>query len=212
MAQTRRHLEQLFKSLPGIGTKQSERLVTAILEKGITFSNDMAQTLGHLHSRVRQCTRSFQYFETDDPNEQYSPIVRDATRNNTMLMILEKDTDIDHIERSGVYKGQYFVLGGLVPMLKSRTRESIHITELLQLVQEHMDQLSEIILAFSFTPEGDHTRLYVETKLTELFIDADSHPKISVLGRGLAFGSEIEYSDPATIGYAMEHRINVNVD
>jgi recombination protein RecR len=124
-------------------------------------------------------------------------------------MVIEKDTDIEHIERSGVYKGKYFVLGGLVPALKSTTKESIRIMELLEHVQTHKSVLSEIILAFAFTPEGDHTRLYIETKISNTFTHQPANIKLSVLGRGLAFGSEIEYSDPATIGYALEHRISL---
>jgi len=207
---TRQHLELLFKSLPGIGSKQSERIVTALLEKGAPFCNDMSATLGQLHGNVRLCTQSFQYFESQDPTETLSPITRDRTRNANMIMVVEKDTDIEHIEKSGAYKGRYFVLGGLVPMLKSKTRETIRITELLEHISEHQTNLQEIILAFSFTPEGDHTRLYIETKLHELLKRGTNDIRLSVLGRGLAFGSEIEYSDPATIGYALEHRIVID--
>lgn len=210
MNDTRKHLELLFKSLPGIGSKQSERLVTALLEKGPQFCNDMSQTLGRIHSRVRLCKQSYQYFESNDQNEELSPIARDKTRNDHLLMVIEKDTDIEYIEKSGAYKGRYFVLGGLVPMLKSRTRETIRISELLEYVQLNMQNLTEIILAFSFTPEGDHTRLYVETKIHEILGLNPGNTHLSVLGRGLAFGSEIEYSDPATIGYALEHRIVID--
>jgi recombination protein RecR len=209
MNDIRAHLTELMRALPGIGTKQSERFVTYLLEKGPVYAHDMAETLKQLHNSVRQCRVSYQYFETTDPTETVSPIIRDNTRDQSLLMIVEKDTDIVSLEKSHSYSGQYFVLGGLVPMLQTKTRSSIRINELLNLVQKKSAEktLSEIILGFSFTPEGDHTRLYIETKLEQLKTEKNASFSISSLGRGMAVGSEIEYSDPSTLSYALQHRM-----
>ncbi len=210
MTDVRAHLTELIRALPGIGTKQSERFVTFILERGPVYAQDMAETLRQLHNSVRQCTVSYQYFETTDPTETVSPIIRNPARDSTTLMIVEKDTDIVSIEKSHSYNGHYFVLGGLVPMLQTKTRSSIRINELLGLVQKKSREksISEIILGFSFTPEGDHTRLYIETKLEQILETNPNAFRISSLGRGMAVGSEIEYSDPSTLSYALQHRLS----
>jgi recombination protein RecR len=209
MTDIRTHLTELFRVLPGIGTKQSERFVTAVLERGPAYASDMAQTLLKLHSNVHLCRISYQYFETEDTSETLSPLVRDTMRDNTLLMIVEKDTDIASMERSKSYNGQYFVLGGLVPMLQTRTKHAIRINELLVSIESRLqnNSLSEVILGFSFTPEGDHTRLYIETKLTTLIESLGKTISLSSLGRGMAVGSEIEYSDPSTLSYALQHRM-----
>ena len=209
MQDIRAHLIELMRSLPGIGTKQSERFVTHILERGPAYAHDMAETLMRLHQSVRQCPVSYQYFETTDESERLSPIVRDKNRDDSILMIVEKDSDIVSIEKSHAYNGQYFVLGGLVPMLQTKTRSSIRIVELLNHIKDKLSKgtLSEIILGFSFTPEGDHTRLYTETKIYQILEELKVICTISALGRGMAVGSEIEYSDPSTLASALEHRL-----
>ena len=206
MHNTRGHLADILKTLPGIGSKQAERFVHTIVEKGPAFAQDFAYTLQQIHSRVKLCPVSFQYFETEDADITLSPIVRDTSRDHTILMIVEKESDIDHIEKSRVYNGQYFVLGGTIPMIHTRTRSSIRINEMQSHIEHKIsnETLSEIILGFSFTPESEHTRLYIESLLSGI---VPSSITVSMLGRGLSVGSEIEYSDPATIAHALEHRI-----
>ena len=113
-----------FMKFPGVGRRQAQRFVYFLLRKGSSHSQALANELNHLHTNVRQCSESFQFFYSDDPSETRSPIARDPSRDRAIIMIVEKDTDIDAIEKSGVYQGTYFVLGGLVSALNEKIRRA----------------------------------------------------------------------------------------
>jgi recombination protein RecR len=119
-------------------------------------------------------------------------------------MVVEKDADFEAIHRSGTYGGTYFILGGILPTLDKHPESKIRINELLALVSSESTTIREIILACAVTPESEHTASYVHNALAPL---GEAHNiKISMLGRGLSTGTELEYSDTDTLRYALEGR------
>ena len=121
------------------------------------------------------------------------------------LLVVEKDTDLETIHKSGSYKGMYFVLGGTIPVIEHAHSSRIRFNELLKKIEQSAPQgLSEIIFALSANPEGDHTRDYLIQALMPL---TQSHGiNITALGRGLSTGSELEYSDGETLKHAFKNR------
>ena len=119
-----------------------------------------------------------------------------------MLMIVEKDSDLESVKKSRVYHGKYFILGGLVPIVEKNTKSWVRIEELKEKIKKESNHLKEIILAFSLSPQGDHTDSYVREKLKD--IAEKSNIKISSLGKGLATGTELEYSDNDTLKNALK--------
>jgi len=117
-------------------------------------------------------------------------------------MIVEKDTDVDQVERSGAYKGQYFVLGGTLSLTgkKSYIREK----ELAVYLKTYGQKFTEIILALSATPDGEYTTEHLSTKLKES--TNINNASVTVLGRGLSTGSELEYADASTLTQALKNR------
>jgi recombination protein RecR len=110
------------------------------------------------------------------------------------------DADLAALERSGTYRGMYFVLGGTVS-LASENMSGLRLKQLLATIPKR-EALKEVILAFPANPEGDATAARVRDEVT-------SHApaiKITSLGRGLSTGSELEYADPETIKSAFESR------
>jgi recombination protein RecR len=190
--------------LPGIGRRQARRLVFFLLQQDSGFRKELSSMIQSVDQNMRLCQNSFQYFYSIDPNETLSPIERDGSRDTTQLMIVEKDMDLETIERSSVYKGTYFVIGGLIPVIKDDTSH-LRIEPLLQHIENRAKNgLTEIIMAFSYNPESEHTRMYLEEKLKSLI--EKYNLKVSKLGRGLSTGSELEYSDSDTLRHAMESR------
>jgi recombination protein RecR len=117
-------------------------------------------------------------------------------------MIVAKDVDLDAVEKSRVYDGLYFVLGGSIPLFDQEPEEKIRSKELLQSIESRAKSgLKEIILALSLNAEGEHTRELIESLLSptvkKLGID------MYTLGRGLSTGTELEYSDSETIKNAL---------
>jgi len=115
-------------------------------------------------------------------------------------MLVEKDQDLAAIERAGTYKGRYFVLGGVLTLTgKGAIREK----ELEATVRRRLTVgLKEIVLALSATSEGEHTADHIRLLLAP-YRDL---VKTSILGRGLATGSELEYSDAETLRAALTNR------
>ncbi len=118
-------------------------------------------------------------------------------------MIVANDSDVESMERAGAYDGQYFVLGGAVPILNKNPEEKVRLNELRKLVEASPD-LREIIIAVNANPEGEHTLNIVRAKITDVAEKIGA--KITTLGRGLSTGAEIEYTDSETIKNALRNR------
>lgn len=115
-------------------------------------------------------------------------------------MLVEKDQDLTAFERAHAYKGFYFVLGGIITL---SGKGSIREKELIRVVEERSKKgLAEIVLALSATSEGEHTA----DRVRELLQPLQGRIKITQLGRGLATGSELEYSDAQTLTSALQNR------
>ena len=121
-------------------------------------------------------------------------------------MLLEKELDMDAIEKTGSYHGLYFILGGLVPPLADKPSELIRIRELTSRTHASLEDesLKEIIFALPVTDYGDTTTEYVE-KTVKQIVGIDKI-KLTHLARGLSSGLELEYVDKNTFSSALERR------
>jgi len=118
-------------------------------------------------------------------------------------MLVEKDQDLAAIERAGTYKGRYFVLGGVLTLTgKGAIREKELLNRVEKLAKSLPAGRQEIVLALSATSEGEHTADHIRLLLAP-YRDL---VKTSILGRGLATGSELEYSDAETLRAALTNR------
>ncbi len=188
-------LSQLFEKFPGIGPRQARRFVQYLLVVSPTIRQEIAEQIRALGTQTAQCKRCYRWFTKEGKGTE-CPVCADPHREQTLLFVVEKDADIDNVERSS-YKGLYFVLGGIIPLAAEEPQNHIRMRELLK--RAEADKPQEIILGLSATTEGDHTREILQEKLRGL-------SKISSLGRGLSTGSELEYADPDTIGQALANR------
>jgi recombination protein RecR len=158
-----------------------------------------------LRSSVVECSSCHRFFSRNGGSATECSICSDHNRDRTKLMVVERDSDIQAIERSGVYDGLYFVLGGTIPLLNSKETNNLRSGALKAVVETRTAQeLSEIILAFAVNPDGENTSRFVESLLKDYI--AQYNIKVSQLGRGLSTGSELEYADPETIKNALINR------
>lgn len=193
-----------FEKFPGIGSRQAKRFAFHILTEDPHEVEALAELLRSIKSTVHECPSCFRFY-TSEYNVPNCSVCGSAVRDHTKLMIVERDTDLDAIERSRTYDGLYFVLGGTVPLLESSEAKKLRGGALKHIVETRAKEgLTEIILGFSVNPDGENTGRYVEILLKEVI--AANTIKISHLGRGLSTGSELEYADPETIRNALENR------
>jgi recombination protein RecR len=198
-------LAALFAQFPGIGTRQAHRFVYHLLKREEGYVRELIRGMESLRHSVTACTSCARFFVKKHDGAMLCSICANPGRDNTVLMVVEKDADLEAVEKSGTYQGKYFVLGGALPILEKNPEDRIRIRQLTALVTERLSKgLREIIIATAFTPESEHTADYVRTTIAALF--ADNEIKITTLGRGLSTGTELEYSDAETLRYALEGR------
>lgn len=195
-----------FEKFPGIGGRQARRFAFHILTMPPERVSELTSLMQNLQSTVRTCASCQRFFaHTGGPSTECS-ICNNSNRDHSKLLIVSHDSDIQAIERSGMYDGLYFVLGGMVPLLNGTEDTRLRSGALKAIVTARLPELREVILAFAVNPDGENTARYVETILTPLFTDTPTPPTISELGRGLSTGSELEYADPETLKNALRNR------
>lgn len=198
-------LAEIFEKFPGVGKRQAKRFVYYLLRKNQNFNRDLSTAISRLKENIHLCQESFQYFYSDKPNVTLSPICRDPNRDRSLLLVVEKDSDLENLESMHFYKGLYFVLGGSIPVLAKDPENLIRINELKKIIEKRIAEgvLKEIILGLSVNPQGEYTLEYLKEKLADF---EKQGVKISILGRGLSTGTELEYSDKETFESAFENR------
>ena len=189
-------LSALFEKFPGIGPRQARRFVQYLLVAPPAIRGEIAEQIRMLGTQTSQCKKCYRWFTKEGKGAE-CPVCADEHRERSTLFVVEKDADIDNVERSN-YKGLYFVLGGIIPLAAEEPEKHIRLRELIKRAES--DKPTEIILGLSATTEGDHTRQILAEKLQK------TNSKISSLGRGLSTGSELEYADPDTIQQALSSR------
>ncbi len=193
-----------FEKFPGIGSRQARRFAFHILTLGQGDVAELSELIRTIRTNVVECPSCCRFHSMYN-NQPLCSICSDGTRDHSKITVVERDADIDAIERGGIYDGLYFVLGGMVPLLDTHDIKKLRGGALKHIVETRVSEgLKEIILGFSVNPDGENTGRYIETLLRE---SIEKHSlKISHLGRGLSTGSELEYADPETIKNSFKNR------
>ncbi|MCR4279620.1 MAG: recombination mediator RecR [Candidatus Zambryskibacteria bacterium] len=191
-------LSEMFSKFPGIGPRQAKRFVYYLLSRNGTYTQELIQAIQNLKKEISQCSECQRYFVSLGKDSPCS-ICADDTRDTSMLMVVPRDVDLEAVEKSGTYKGYYFVLGGVVPILEKEPEKKVRINKLQGIINNRKD-LKEIILAMNANQDGEHTTEYVKEQCQGPSLT------FSVLGRGLSTGAELEYADPETLKNAFLHR------
>lgn len=194
-------LIELFLKFPGIGPRQAKRFVYFLAGEEKEYTDNLAKLILEVKSGMKQCGSCFRYFveanRTLGSGASKCPICAGSSRDSSVIMVVEKDVDLENIERTGNFRGKYFVLGGLLSLSGNETAK-LRMKQLFDKVKK--EKPAEVILATSATVEGKNTNLYIEKILESVKI------KITRLGRGLSTGAELEYSDSETIENALKNR------
>ena len=200
-------LTELFTRFPGIGPKQAKRFVYFLLRADKNFKEDLIRTIELLKESGKQCIYCFRFFgEARKYDEEICPICRDTSRDIKKILIVEKELDVDAVEKTAKYDGLYFVLGGLLPLFVEKPTEHIRIREFTLYIQKKIREktIEEIIFALPVSDTGDTTKEYVEKTTKQIVGIGDV--VFSVLARGLSSGLEMEYVDRDTFSSAFDRR------
>lgn len=196
-------LAELFRTFPGIGPRQAERFVYHVITSPAEVRTRLIDLLKKVNEETSQCRSCMRYFPRGHHADICS-LCSNPNRSAELLLVVARDRDITVIEKSGSYEGFYFVLGGTIPILEKNPDEVVRIPALIKHIKSHPD-IQEVIIAMNQTSDGENTADHLIRVLRELSSDQRSI-KVSTLGRGIATGQEIEYSDGATLRSALKGR------
>ena len=182
-----------LKKLPGLGSKSAERLVLYLLKRPREEVTSLAQGLMALKNDVRYCSICFNLTEIDP-----CAICSGGARDQTQICVVESPHDVVAIEKTGSFRGVYHVLLGLITPLEGIGPDDLKIKELIERCKK--GKIKEVILATNPNIEGETTSLYLTKLLKPVKI------KITQLARGLPMGSELEFTDEATLSKSLEGR------
>ena len=189
------NLIDALKRLPGIGPRSAQRIAFHLLQHDRDAAVALGQALLEATREVKHCARCNTLTELEICDTCAS-----ARRDAGLLCVVESPADQLTIEQSLAYSGLYFVLLGRLSPLDGIGPREIQMERLLARATE--GTVREVIIATSFTPEGDATAHYIG----ELLRARDSQLKLTRLARGVPAGAELEYTDVNTIAQAMLDR------
>ena len=194
-----------FEEFPGIGPRQARRFAYYLLSRPSAELQEISQLILDIKRSIKKCPMCQRKFSSTREASLCS-ICSNEKRNPSLLMVVSREGDLDAIEKSGLYNGLYFVLGGNIPILEKNPEQKIKIRELSERVDNDslVGSLKEVILSLSATPEGEHTADYIGSILRDKL--SPLNITLTTLGRGLSTGSELEYADPETLRFALANR------
>lgn len=193
-------LKALFQKLPGIGPRQANRFIWALLDFTPHEQQKLSRAVAELSSHLRRCQDCFRVFTVTTLDAAVCSFCRpSALRDGSQIMVVEKDSDLLNIERAGLYEGLYHVLGATLDPLNSAEPVRERIKALYNRAAE--SKIREVILAMPANKMGEFTSEYIRKVLGPLPV------KATKLGRGLSAGMELEYADEHTLRHAFNNRV-----
>ena len=199
MAVSSRYLDAAVRELsrlPGIGPKSASRVAFHLLKMSPSDVRRLAETIIDLKEKISSCPECGGLSDGG-----VCSICADPLREKKVLCVVEEQKDLLTIERTGVFRGRYHVLGGLISPLDGVGPDDLSFPKLVERLRA--GEVSEILVALNPTVEGDATALYLAKLVKEL------HVKVMRMARGLPVGAEIEYADSATIATSISDRVEI---
>jgi recombination protein RecR len=183
-------LIQLLSKLPGLGPRSARRAALALLKKRDTLLEPLAEAMQGAARAIKTC-EIYGNLDTASP----CAICADPRRDGHVLCVVEDVADLWALERAGVFRGRYHVLGGALSALDGITPEKLNVQSLAGRVTQGVD---EVILAMNATVEGQTTAHYLMDLLTDV--------KVTRLAHGVPVGGELDYLDEGTLSAAFKAR------
>jgi recombination protein RecR len=186
-------LIQALRRLPGVGVKSASRMAFHMLQHDREGAQMLSQALQHAAQSVRHCALCHTFTE-----HEICSTCRDPKRDASKLCVVETPADQSAVERTGAYKGLYFVLMGRLSPLDGIGPKDIGLKKFFERAGNGVVQ--EVILATNFTAEGEATAHVIGENLKSRGL------RVTRLARGVPIGSELEYVDLGTIAHALVDR------
>ena len=184
----------LMAKLPGFGPRSARRAVLHLVKKRSQLLVPLAEAMREVGATVRECLNCGNIATGD-----VCAICAADKRATGEICVVEDVSDLWAMERSGVFRGRYHVLGGTLSALDDVGPDELRIPRLLDRVRS--ENVTEVILALSATVDGQTTAHYIADRLTDITVTS--------LAQGVPVGGELDYLDDGTITAALTARRKV---
>lgn len=186
------NLIEMMAKLPGLGPRSARRAVLHMIKKRALMLIPLSDTLTRVAETARECLNCGNVGTTD-----LCEICQSEKRANGELCIVEDVADLWAMERAGVFKGRYHVLGGTLSALDAVGPDELRIPKLIDRITS--EEITEVILALNATIDGQTTAHYIADQV-------EHRVKVTSLAQGVPIGGELDYLDDGTIGAALKAR------
>ena len=190
-----RLIEELSR-LPGIGRKSAQRLAFHVIRMPKEEAQALADAILSARTEVRYCKECGSLAD-----DELCPLCADASRDHSVIMVVEDARDMAAYERTRQYKGVYHILQGVISPLSGVNPQDLKIKELLERLKD--DAVKEIIIATNPTVEGETTAMYLSRLIKPLGL------KVTRIANGVPVGGDLEYIDEVTLARALEGRVRL---
>lgn len=186
-------LVEIYKSFPGIGEKNAERLTFSTLEMNDNKINSFISVLSELKSSIKHCKICGNI--TDD---EICSICSDDTRDKNIICVVEDFKSLYSFEKSSTFNGIYHILGGLISPMDNINPDDLNISSLVNRVKN--SEKCEVIVALTSSIEGEMTMLYLKKILSNYNV------KVTRLSYGVPLGMNLDYMDVLSLNKALDDR------
>ena len=188
-------LIELMSKLPGLGPRSARRAVLHMIRKRALMLTPLADLMQSVAASARECLNCGNIGTSD-----ICDICNDEKRAIGEICVVEDVADLWAMERAGVFKGRYHVLGGTLSALDAVGPEDLRIPRLVDRVET--EEISEVILALNATVDGQTTAHYIADQLQD-------RCRLTSLAQGVPIGGELDYLDDGTITAALRARKDI---
>jgi recombination protein RecR len=204
---------ELLARLPGVGEKTAQRFALFLVTADESIARELGRALVELRDHVRSCSRCGNVADVDEEGRALCAVCRDNRRDARLLCVVGRVQDLLAIERSGVMRGRYFVLGRLLAPLEGVGPEDLPLDALRERVRT--DGVEEVLVATPPSVDGEATALLIARELAGPRDVAGGHRaadpaapsvKVTRIASGVPHGGDLEFADQVTLGRAIEGR------
>lgn len=185
-----------LNALPGIGKRSAERIALYLLDAKPAVTKHLGSLISDIQEKITSCPVCNNFSETEE-----CKVCSDSRRDKSTVCIVEYPKDVIALEKTGAYKGVYFVLLGSISPIDGRGPADIDLGKLIRRIQNQ--EVKEIIIATDADSEGEATALYLKNILVNYDV------AVSRIGIGVPLGSQIEFADAATLAKSLSERRSV---
>ena len=186
-------LVEQFQKIPSIGRKTAQRMAFHVLDLPENEAKEFADAIMEAHTKIHHCSLCHNLTENE-----LCPICESATRDHSLLCVVEDPRDVPALERTREFSGVYHVLHGTISPMNGVGPEQLTIKSLVERVSK--GEVKEVFMATNPTLEGDTTAMYIGKLLKPFEV------KVTRLAYGIPVGADIEYADDVTLLRALEGR------